>query len=231
MLLGVSTILVYLMIKFKLRFLPESIAFLLIGFFVGLVLFIVKKINPEVELQYQERFDPNPFFLLLLPPIIFESGYSLHKGNFFKNIGSIVIFAVLGTAISAIIVGGGLFSLSKIGVVYELNFIQSFTFGALISAVDPVATLAIFHALEVNPTLNMLVFGESVLNDAVAIVMTKTIMEQASSSLDNPGLIVAHAFWKFIVMFCGSALLGIVSALASALVSPSLSPPSLPFTS
>jgi sodium/hydrogen exchanger 8 len=96
-------------------------------------------------------------------------------------------------------------------------YVCSFTFGALISAVDPVATLAIFHALEVNPTLNMLVFGESVLNDAVAIVMTKTIMEQASSSLDNPGLIVAHAFWKFIVMFCGSALLGIVSALASAL--------------
>ena len=51
----------------------------------------------------------------------------------------------------------------------------SFTFGALISAVDPVATLAIFHALEVNPTLNMLVFGESVLNDAVAIVMTKSV--------------------------------------------------------
>lgn len=49
----------------------------------------------------------------------------------------------------------------------------SFSFGALISAVDPVATLAIFHALDVNPTLNMLVFGESVLNDAVSIVMTK----------------------------------------------------------
>ena len=49
----------------------------------------------------------------------------------------------------------------------------SFTFGSLISAVDPVATLAIFHALDVDPTLNMLVFGESVLNDAVSIVLTK----------------------------------------------------------
>ena len=52
----------------------------------------------------------------------------------------------------------------------------SFTFGCLISAVDPVATLAIFHALDVDPTLNMLVFGESVLNDAVSIVMTKFVV-------------------------------------------------------
>ena len=51
--------------------------------------------------------------------------------------------------------------------------LHSFAFGSLISAVDPVATLAIFHALDVDPTLNMLVFGESILNDAVSIVMTK----------------------------------------------------------
>ena len=57
-------------------------------------------------------------------------------------------------------------------IVTELHVCR-FAFGALISAVDPVATLAIFHALDVNPTLNMLVFGESVLNDAVSIVMTK----------------------------------------------------------
>ena len=54
-----------------------------------------------------------------------------------------------------------------------LKELYSFAFGSLISAVDPVATLAIFHALDVDPTLNMLVFGESVLNDAVSIVMFK----------------------------------------------------------
>jgi sodium/hydrogen exchanger 8 len=47
----------------------------------------------------------------------------------------------------------------------------------MISAVDPVATLAIFHALDVDPTVNMLVFGESVLNDAVSIVMTKYVLK------------------------------------------------------
>jgi sodium/hydrogen exchanger 8 len=50
---------------------------------------------------------------------------------------------------------------------------SSFAFGSLISAVDPVATIAIFNALHVDPVLNMLVFGESILNDAVSIVLTK----------------------------------------------------------
>lgn len=58
-------------------------------------------------------------------------------------------------------------------IAYELDIVESFAFGSLISAVDPVATLAIFHALDIDPILYMLVFGESVLNDAVSIVLTK----------------------------------------------------------
>lgn len=53
------------------------------------------------------------------------------------------------------------------------SLLDSFAFGSLISAVDPVATIAIFNALHVDPVLNMLVFGESILNDAVSIVLTK----------------------------------------------------------
>lgn len=75
----------------------------------------------------------------------------------------------MGTAISALVVGGGIYLLGVAKLVYPLNFVQSFAFGSLISAVDPVATLAIFQALDIDPVLNMLVFGESILNDAVAI--------------------------------------------------------------
>ena len=56
---------------------------------------------------------------------------------------------------------------------YPLSVAESFAFGSLISAVDPVATLAIFQAIDTDPVLYMLVFGESVLNDAVAIVLTE----------------------------------------------------------
>ena len=53
-------------------------------------------------------------------------------------------------------------------VAYKLSLVESFAFGSLISAVDPVATLAIFQALDVDPVLNMLVFGESILNDVIS---------------------------------------------------------------
>ncbi|XP_021094594.1 sodium/hydrogen exchanger 8 isoform X5 [Heterocephalus glaber] len=165
-------------------------------------------------------FRPNMFFLLLLPPIIFESGYSLHKGNFFQNIGSITLFAVFGTAISAFVVGGGIYFLGQADVISKLNMTDSFAFGSLISAVDPVATIAIFNALHVDPVLNMLVFGESILNDAVSIVLTNTAEGLTRKNMSDVSgwQTFLQALGYFLKMFFGSSALGTLTGLISALV-------------
>ncbi|VCX36944.1 unnamed protein product [Gulo gulo] len=54
----------------------------------------------------------------------------------------------------------------------DFHFTDCLFFGSLMSATDPVTVLAIFHELHVDPDLYTLLFGESVLNDAVAIVLT-----------------------------------------------------------
>ena len=179
----------------------------------------------------EETLSPTMFFLILLPPIMYESGYTLHKGNFFQNIGSILVFAIIGTSISAFVIGGGVYVLGVADVAYRLSFTEAFAFGSLISAVDPVATLAIFHALNLDPILNMLVFGESILNDAVAIVLATTALElnrdstvsaAAASSLItsdlSSGAIFINGVLRFLVVFFGSALVGVAFALIAALV-------------
>jgi sodium/hydrogen exchanger 8 len=152
-------------------------------------------------------FDPQTFFILMLPPIIFESGYSLHKGDFFFNIGSILLFAVLGTLISTLVVGFGAYWIGTTGVSYPLTLLDALTFGSLISATDPVATLAIFHTLDVDPTLYMLVFGESVLNDAVAVVMFRTLL----SFYENKHQDYSQALLQFALTSLFSGLLRLYS--------------------
>jgi solute carrier family 9 (sodium/hydrogen exchanger), member 8 len=211
----------------------------------------------------EEAFSPTIFFLVLLPPIIFESGYNLHKVMYFsifekkkdfifltsvQSIGQFfpkywfhpcfrhhwnVDFSIyrrrwcLRSGIGTVLYY--FFNLRKVlnilslqaDVAYKLSFVESFAFGSLISAVDPVATLAIFQALDVDPILNMLVFGESILNDAVAIVLTTTILEIDSSELQSMGTanLILHGIGRFSIMFFASAAIGVVFALASALIS------------
>lgn len=216
--IGICIILVHLLIKFKLHFLPESVAVVSLGIIMGAFIKIIE-FQELANWKEEEMFRPNMFFLLLLPPIIFESGYSLHKGNFFQNIGSITLFAVIGTAISAFIVGGGIYFLGQADVIYKMTMTDSFAFGSLISAVDPVATIAIFNALNIDPVLNMLVFGESILNDAVSIVLTNTAegFARSGNSTVTGWETFLQALGYFLKMFFGSAALGTLTGLISAI--------------
>ncbi|XP_005102642.1 sodium/hydrogen exchanger 8 [Aplysia californica] len=213
---AISILVVHLLIQTKFHYLPDSIAIVLIGALIGLIL----KLSKFGNWKNEEAFPPTVFFIVLLPPIIFEGGYNLHKGNFFHNIGSILVFAVFGTVISAVIVGGGVYLLGQAEVAYKLDLVESFAFGSLISAVDPVATLAIFQALDVDPILYMLVFGESMLNDAVSIVLTTTMLEFASPTavVTSGTAAFFQALSRFCLMFFASAAIGVAFGLVSAML-------------
>lgn len=214
--LAIGILLIHLMLQTGFHYVPESIVIVFLGALIGLTMNALSNRNIS-NWRKEEAFSPTAFFLVLLPPIIFESGYNLHKGNFFQNIGSILVFAIFGTAISAFIIGFGVYFLGVADVVYKLGFVESFAFGSLISAVDPVATIAIFHALHVDPILNMLVFGESILNDAIAIVLTTAVLESNNPSVSS-GEAIVMSINRFCLMFFASAGIGVLFALTSALL-------------
>ncbi|XP_068262484.1 sodium/hydrogen exchanger 9 [Nyctibius grandis] len=171
-------------------------------------------------------FDPSIFFNILLPPIIFHAGYSLKKRHFFRNLGSILTYAFLGTAISCIVIGlimyGFVKAMVHIGQLegWEFHFTDCLFFGSLMSATDPVTVLAIFHELHVDTDLYTLLFGESVLNDAVAIVLTYSI--SIYSPKENPNVFDAAAFFQsvgnFLGIFAGSFAMGSSYAVVTALL-------------
>lgn len=95
-------------------------------------------------------------------------------------------------------------------------------FGTLISATDPVTILAIFNDLHVDVNLYALVFGESLLNDVVAIVLATSVenyAKLATSGADISGSAAFfHALSTFLYVFGLSLLLGISAGCATALV-------------
>jgi solute carrier family 9 (sodium/hydrogen exchanger), member 8 len=131
------------------------------------------------------------------------------------------LYAMLGTVISTFVVGGLSFTAARAGLIRDIdqeNPMEALMFGALISAVDPVATLAILGNAELrcNPLLYSLVFGESVLNDAVAIALFKVFAKYYDP--EGPHWSEAEipsALWTFVTVSCGSILVGVVLGLSA----------------
>jgi sodium/hydrogen exchanger 8 len=84
--LALCIFVVHALIRFRWHAVPESLALIFLGAAVGLVL---KLVSSDAATKRVEAFSPTAFFLVLLPPIIFESGYNLHKGTQFRLIGLI----------------------------------------------------------------------------------------------------------------------------------------------
>ncbi|KRF81756.1 uncharacterized protein Dvir_GJ21379, isoform E [Drosophila virilis] len=178
----------------------------------------------ENEIDLKATFDPEVFFNIILPPIIFYAGYSLKKKYFFRNLGAILTFAIVGTTLSAFLIGGVMYGCVKLMPNYlssSFTFLDTLYFGALISPTDPLTILAIFHDLHVDVNLYALVFGESVLNDAVAIVLSGAI-QNYGEHYSNTGEFETTAFLRslsdFFCIFFLSLLIGAVMGCFTALL-------------
>jgi len=194
----------------KIHWIHEAGATILLGVLVGLMI----SGSPD-EITDWLDFDESVFFFLLLPPIIFEGGYSLRSREFFANFGAICSLAFAGTTISTFAVGFFVWICGGVGLCYSLPLLHALVFGALISATDPVTVLAIFQELGVNTELYALVFGESVLNDAVAIVLYRTLVNFNNKGVTFISLMESAGF--FLVIFVGSLAVGVLFALSATL--------------
>ncbi|OMO64653.1 Na+/H+ exchanger [Corchorus olitorius] len=210
MMLVLSFVLGHVLRRHKFYYLPEASASLLIGLIVGGLANIS---DTETSIRAWFNFHEEFFFLFLLPPIIlypwvdFFIWFSLSPKPFFSNFGAIVTFAILGTLIASVVTGVLVYLGGLMYLMYRLPFVECLMFGALISATDPVTVLSIFQELGTDMNLYALVFGESVLNDAMAISLYRTmsLVRSHDSSGQNFFMVVV----RFLETFVGSMSAGL----------------------
>ncbi|XP_052783887.1 Na(+)/H(+) exchanger beta-like isoform X2 [Mya arenaria] len=199
---------------------PESCLLIILGTIVGAVLYGVIPAGSSHE-TLRPTLDSDLFFLYLLPPIILESAYSLHDRTFYDNVGTVMVYAVLGTVLNCFMIGPSLYGVYQTGAMGSgmppISLVQCLVFSAIIVAVDPVAVLAIFQEIGVNNTLYFLVFGESLFNDAVTVVlynMMKTLNRMEHITVDQ----ICIGVVQFFVVSLGGLGIGIILGMLTAVL-------------
>ncbi len=119
---------------------------------------------------FKIELTPELILVLFVPPLIFEAALYLNFNDLRRSLPAILVLAVPGVLLTTFIVAGTL----VLGV--HLSLPVALLFGALISATDPVAVVAVFRALGVPKRLAMLVEGESMFNDGTALVLFNLLL-------------------------------------------------------
>uniref|UniRef100_A0A8C8CA51 Sodium/hydrogen exchanger n=1 Tax=Oncorhynchus tshawytscha TaxID=74940 RepID=A0A8C8CA51_ONCTS len=196
------------------RVIPESGLLICIGWVLGGIIYGADKVQTF-------RLQPFTFFFYLLPQIVLDAGYSMPNKLFFGNLGAILVYAVIGTCWNAATLGLALWGCWLGGAMGNIDtgLLQLLLFGSLIAAVDPVAVIAVFEEVHVNEVLYILVFGESLLNDGVTVVLFNVFdafVSLGGAQIDAVEII--KGIISFFVVAVGGSLVGVVFALLISLL-------------
>jgi len=192
---------------FQIRWLPEAGGCILVGAFGGFFL----QFLPNFDFGFHHDL----FLRVMVPPIVFEAALNIDKRSFMRVSVPIVIYAVAGTLLSSLVTAAIIYygTAALGGWSTHIPFIESLIFGALISSIDPIAVLSVLSNMGMSDkdTIYIVIFGESLLNDGVSIVLFQTLVHFLDSSLIIDGQVVLNAFMHFLVIFVGSLAFGVLS--------------------
>jgi CPA1 family monovalent cation:H+ antiporter len=199
LMLALASLTYYVSLKFKL---PYTILLT----FVGVLLVPISSIDPLAVLTDFE-LTPELLFYIFLPTLLFESAFNMNIRRVVDDLGPIMLLAVIGYLASSFFIGGALWWLLDV-CGFGVPFVVTLLFGALISATDPVAVLALFKEFGAPRRLSLIFEGESLLNDATALALFLIVLGFLEHGITGGSLALGAV--TFFVMLLGGALLGLV---------------------
>lgn len=179
---------------------PYTIGLLIAGISIGYLATEFTVLAPMQEIQ----LSPSIILFIILPTLLFDAAINIDSKMLLRNIFPILILATVGLLVSMVIIGVGLSFFTPLSIGTALLF------GALISATDPVAVIALFKELGVSEKLSTLVDGESLLNDATAIVVFHILLVTIAGGASINSDILLKGFSQFVLVFFGGITAGLL---------------------
>ena len=168
---------------------PDPIVLVLSGLLIGIVPAL-----PNISL------DSHLVFLTFLPPILYAAGFFTSIRDF-----RLVLTKILLLSIGLVLFTAGVVALVVHTLVPELPFAAAFALGAIVSPPDAIAATAIFRRLGVPRHVVTILEGESLLNDATALVLFRTAVVAAAGTFS-----LAEAGISFAVVSVGGIAVGVL---------------------
>ena len=185
--------------------LPSSLVLALLGMLLGLAVYMWQGM-PDHGLAGDVAHglenlgvSSSAFLYLFLPPLLFTAGLNVDLRLLRDEASAVLLLAVVAVVVCAAVVGLFLSPLSDVG------FIACLLLGSVVATTDPAAVIGAFRDIGAPRRLTTLVSGESLLNDAAAIVLFTIFLGIVKVGGDvEPG----EALAEFLIVFCGGLAFG-----------------------
>ena len=154
-------------------------------------------VGPVVNLP----FNASIFLIVFLPILLFHASLMIDVREIAEDAAPILVLAIVAVFVAAAAIGFGL------NLAAGVPLIVALLLGAIVATTDPAAVVAIMHEVGAPPRLTRLLEGESLLNDAAAIVLFTVLIGMLEGGGEPH---IAAAAEHFIVSFLGGIVLGLI---------------------
>ncbi len=179
---------------------------------VGILLKELGGIGPSaLHFLAEFRVDPEVILFVFLPTLVFESAYNMDSRLLQHNLAPVLTLAVPGLVVSTGLIGLLVWAATPLGLPAALLL------GAILSATDPVAVISLFKQMGAPKRLTILVEGESLFNDATALVVAKILVAVVAAGYLSWDAAVSGA-GEFFRVFVGGVAVGWLAGFVTGLV-------------
>jgi Na+/H+ antiporter len=178
--------------------LPSPVLLIVAGIAIGFVPSVPYiTLNPEVV------------FLIFLPPLLYDSAFNISYKEFKTNINTIGTLAVSLVFITTLGI-----ALAAHYLIPGMTWPLSFVLGAILSATDAVAAMSITKNMGLSHKTNTILEGESLVNDASALVAYRF----AVAAVTGSAFVLWKASLEFLVVLAGGLLVGMIMGKVLAII-------------